>query len=149
MPVSWKCKPFDELKPSELYDILRLRNEVFVVEQNCVYQDVDNKDLYALHLMGWSGEQLVAYTRLLPKDNSHPYVSIGRVVTSPNVRGTGLGKELMRKSVDTIYNIWGRQPVRVSAQLYLRTFYESLGFQQTSDIYLEDGIEHIEMILKE
>ena len=149
MSVSWNCKPFNELKPSELYALLQLRNEVFVVEQNCVFQDADNKDIHAFHLMGWSGEQLVAYTRLIPKDISYPYASIGRVVTSPKARGTGLGKDLMRESIDTLYNIWGKQPIHIGAQLYLKTFYESLGFQQTSTIYLEDGIEHIEMILKE
>ncbi len=149
MSVSWNCKPFNELKPSELYAILQLRNEVFVVEQNCVFQDADNKDIYAFHLMGWSGEQLVAYTRLLPKEISYKHASIGRVVTSPKARGAGLGKELMRESIDTLYNIWGKQPIYIGAQLYLKTFYESLGFQQTSAIYLEDGIEHIEMALKE
>lgn len=148
MQLTWICKPFSELKPLELYAIMQLRNEVFVVEQNCVFQDADNKDIDAWHLMGCREEQLMAYTRLLPRDISYAHASIGRVVTSPHARGKGVGRKLMQESIDTLYKIWGKQPIQIGAQLYLKNFYESLGFQQTSEIYLEDGIEHIEMLLK-
>lgn len=145
--VEWVCKKFEELKPGELYSILQLRNEVFVVEQNCVYQDADNKDLLSWHLMGWQDEKLIAYTRLIPSSVVNNKVSIGRVVTSPSVRKKGIGKELMEISIEKTKQLFGNTPVLIGAQLYLKKFYESLGFQQSSAIYLEDGIEHIEMIL--
>lgn len=145
--MNWVLKKFEDLTPHELYAILQLRNEVFVVEQNCAYQDADNKDLHSFHLMGWKDNKLVAYTRLLPPGLSYPEPSIGRVVTSPSVRKEGYGRELMKTSIDKVYNLFGHQPVRIGAQLYLKNFYASLGFQQMSGIYLEDGIEHIEMIL--
>ncbi len=145
--MNWVLKKFDALTPSELYAIIQLRNEVFVVEQHCVYQDADNKDRWAYHYMGWKDNKLVAYTRLLPPGLSYNEPSIGRVVTSPAARKSGFGRELMKNSIDTIYSLFGKQPIRIGAQLYLKNFYASLGFQQTGDIYLEDGIEHIEMIL--
>jgi len=141
----WDCKKFEELSLHELYAILQLRSEVFVVEQQCVYQDLDNKDQSAWHLMGWKSEKLVAYTRLIPPGISYEEPSIGRVVTSPSERKTGLGREAMSISLDMIRELFGESPVKLGAQLYLRNFYCSLGFVQTSEIYLEDGIEHIEM----
>lgn len=143
----WSCKPFGQLSPKELYLVLQLRNEVFVVEQNCVYQDADNKDPYCWHLMGWTDGMLAAYTRLVPAGVSYNEPSIGRVVIFPKMRQTGLGKELVRKSIEMAYELWNRQPLRISAQLYLKKFYESFGFQACSDVYLEDNIEHIQMIL--
>lgn len=147
MTTSWVHKPFEELSSTELYAIIQLRNEVFVVEQNCVFQDADGKDPKAWHLMGWKNNELAAYTRLLPKGVSYANASIGRVVTSQIARGSGIGKELMRNSIDIIYMLWGKQPIQIGAQLYLKKFYESFGFQQSSEMYMEDGIEHIEMIL--
>ena len=147
--MQWITKAFKDLTPDELYAILQLRNEVFVVEQNCVFQDADGKDPSAWHLMGWNNERLVAYTRLLPKGVSYNNASIGRVVTSPIERGSGIGKILMQKSIAELYKLWGGQAIQIGAQLYLKSFYESFGFQQTSDIYLEDGIDHIEMILSQ
>jgi ElaA protein len=144
--MEWKCKTFDELTPHELYAILQLRSEVFVVEQNCVYQDMDDKDPHCYHLCGWSDDTLFVYTRLVPAGISYDEASIGRVVTSPKTRGTGAGKELMKKSIHQLYELWGVQPIRIGAQAYLKNFYESLGFVQTSDIYLEDGIPHMEML---
>ena len=144
--IKWITKKFDDLTPVELYAILQLRNEVFIVEQNCVYQDLDNKDQQAWHLMGWMEKQLVAYTRLIPPGISYTEASIGRVVTSPLERRTGLGRELMQQSLDEIRKLFGEGPVRIGAQLYLKKFYTSLGFIPTSEIYLEDGIEHIEMV---
>lgn len=144
--MNWSLKKFEDLTPHELYAILQLRNEVFVVEQNCVYQDADNKDKFSFHLMGWKGDQLMAYTRLIPAGIAYTEPSIGRVVTSPSVRGTGAGRELMQRSIDHIYKLFGKQPIRIGAQLYLKQFYSSLGFEPIGDIYLEDGIEHIEMV---
>jgi ElaA protein len=150
--ISWSCKKFEDLTPHELYAILQLRNEVFVVEQNCVYQDADNKDQSSRHFMGWMQEKdkpakLVAYTRLVPPGQAYPLPSIGRVVTSPAIRKTGVGKELMRKSIAQVYEFYGNTSIQIGAQLYLKKFYESLGFAQSSNPYFEDGIEHIEMIL--
>ncbi len=144
--MEWILKKFEELTPHELYTIMQLRNEVFVVEQNCVYQDADNKDRYSFHLMGWKEDKLIAYTRLIPAGTAYAEPSIGRVVTSPSARGTGAGRELMEYSIDTIYKLFGKQPIRIGAQLYLKKFYSSIGFEPTGDIYLEDGIEHIEMV---
>lgn len=148
--MNWILKSFDQLTSRELYAILQLRNEVFVVEQNCVFQDADGKDGYCHHLMAWEPGYLAAYTRLVPPDLAYPgFASIGRVVSSPKSRGTGLGKELMERSIGETKNLFPGFPIRIGAQLYLKKFYTELGFQQTDAIYLEDGIEHIEMTLSE
>lgn len=146
MNITWSCKAFDQLTTSELYSILQLRNEVFIVEQNCPYQDCDNKDAEADHFMGWYQNRLVAYTRLLPAGLAFEELSIGRVVTSPSIRGMKAGRELMLRSIEKIYELHGKNAIKIGAQLYLKDFYESLGFTQCSDVYLEDGIEHIKMI---
>ncbi|HYC41056.1 MAG TPA: GNAT family N-acetyltransferase [Chitinophagaceae bacterium] len=143
--VRWECKQFNDLGPHELYAVLRLRGEVFVVEQNCPYLDPDNKDQHAWHLMAWRNDQLVAYTRLLPPGASYSEASIGRVVTSPSERGTGLGKELMRRSLMELKKLFHDTPVRIGAQLYLKKFYTELGFTAVGEVYLEDGIPHVEM----
>ena len=144
--ITWLCKNFDEFSPYELYAVLQLRNEVFAVEQNCVYPDMDNKDQPSYHLMGWQGNQLIAYTRIIPPGVAYPGPSIGRVVISPSARRMGIGKELMKQSIEQAHNLYGKTPIKIGAQLYLLNFYTRLGFVPTSDIYLEDGIEHIEMI---
>jgi ElaA protein len=146
MQIQWLLRKFEELTPYQLYAILQLRNEVFVVEQNCVFQDADDKDQNAYHLMGFNNNKLVAYTRLLPPGEIYEQASIGRVATSPSVRKLGAGRELMKQSINASYGLFGIQPIKIGAQLYLRKFYESLGFEQISDIYLEDGIEHIYML---
>ena len=144
--MTWQCKTFSELTTEELYKILQLRNEVFVVEQNCPYQDCDGKDLKAHHFSAWDNGVLVAYTRLLPKGVSYDAgASIGRVLTSPKVRGQKLGKELMQKSIDKIYELYGQMPIIIGAQLYLKRFYESFDFVQQGEGYLEDNIPHIVM----
>ena len=149
MRVLWLLKKFTELSPEEVYAILQLRNEVFVVEQNCVFQDADDKDQPSYHFMGFNEQQkLVAYTRLVPAGVSYDEISIGRVVTSPSVRSTGLGKELMIRSIEAIFGLYGQQDIRIGAQLYLKKFYSGFGFEQVSEVYLEDGIEHIYMIRK-
>ncbi len=146
MAIQWTLKKFDDLSAIELYKIMQLRNEVFVVEQNCVYQDADNKDISSWQFMGWDNEKLVAFTRLLPPGLAYEQASIGRVVTSPSARGSGIGKELMQRSIKEIKDLFGEVPIKIGAQLYLQKFYTSLGFIQTSEIYLEDGIKHIEMV---
>lgn len=146
MQLEWIVKKFDELSPSELYKILRLRSEVFVVEQNCVFLDMDNKDQSCHHLMGCYDNELVVYVRLVPAKLIYDEISIGRVVSSPKYRGTGVGRELMLKAIKSCAEIFGQQPIRIGAQLYLKSFYSSLGFEAQGDIYLEDGIQHIEMI---
>lgn len=143
--MNWVLKKFDELTLHELYAILQLRNEVFVVEQNCVYPDIDDKDLPAWHLMCTDNNKLVAYTRILPPGISYTSPSIGRVVTSPSIRKTGIGRELMLRSIAATENLFGKLSITLSAQLYLLKFYESLGFVKTSETYLEDGIDHIKM----
>lgn len=146
--IIWKCKPFRDLTVYELYAILRLRNEVFVVEQNCVFQDADNKDQHCYHFCGWDNDIPVAYVRLVPPGVSYTEASIGRVVTSPAYRGSGAGRTLMEKAIANCQMLFGKTNIRIGAQLYLKKFYESLGFVQVSDIYLEDNIEHIEMIFE-
>jgi ElaA protein len=146
--LNWICKPFDDLLPKELYAILQLRNEVFVVEQNCIFQDADDKDQLSWHVMGWIDDRLAAYARLVPAGISFTEMSIGRVAVFPKMRKSGLGQLLMVKSIEMIEALWGKQPIRIGAQLYLKRFYESFGFQQCSDIYLEDNIEHILMFLQ-
>lgn len=146
MENTWSLKKFEELTVHELYAVLQLRSEVFVVEQNCVYPDMDDKDQAAWHLMCIKNKRLVAYTRLLPPGISYPQPSIGRVVTSPSARRSGLGRELMLRSIKSCEDLFGKNSIMIGAQLYLKKFYESLGFHQTSDMYLEDGIEHIKMI---
>lgn len=144
--MEWVIKKFDELTADELYAILQLRSEVFVVEQNCVYQDMDNKDKYSHHILCWHKGNLVATARLIPPGISYKEPSIGRVVSSKTVRASGTGKQLMQRANDFMRSEYANSPVRIGAQLYLKKFYESFGFLQASDIYLEDGIEHIEMV---
>jgi ElaA protein len=149
MAILFKCAPFKDLSVYELYDIMALRSEVFVVEQNCAYQDADGKDLHGWHLLGLNTEgELVVYTRLLPKGVSYKnYASIGRVVNSPKVRGLGYGKILMTESIAQMKKLFPSQPVKIGAQSYLLKFYQSLGFESTGEEYLEDGIPHTSMIL--
>ena len=144
--MAWTLKTFDSLTPHELYAILRLRTEVFVIEQTCIFQDMDNKDQQCYHLMCWNDGLLIAYARLVPPGISYEEPSIGRVVAPPAVRGNGIGKLLMEKSIEEVIKLYGKTPIKLGAQLYLKKFYESLGFRQTSDIYNEDGIYHIEMM---
>jgi ElaA protein len=144
--INWQCKFFTDLSSLELYKILQLRSEVFIVEQNCAYQDCDNKDIKAYHYSGWENENIIAYTRLLDKGISYEdEASIGRVVTAKSVRGKNIGKQLMTNSINEVYRLFGEVPIRISAQLYLKKFYESFSFVQKSGVYMEDGIEHISM----
>ncbi|MBZ4190516.1 GNAT family N-acetyltransferase [Niabella beijingensis] len=145
--IEWACRSFDQLTLTELYAILQLRAAVFVVEQTSIYQDVDGKDVNALHVTGMDKDQVAAYTRLLPPGVSYKEPSIGRVVVASSHRAYGLGRELMKRSIEASYRQFGKNSIRISAQLYLQKFYESLGFGTVSDVYDEDGIPHIEMLL--
>lgn len=144
--LEWRCKAFAALSSDEMYSILKLRNEVFVVEQNCVFQDADDKDQPSYHLMGWLNDQLAAYARLVPEGVTYPYVSIGRVVTSPKVRRSGAGKALMNKAIETCDTLFGQQTIKIGAQLYLKDFYRQFGFVEIGEEYDEDGIPHIHML---
>jgi len=148
LSITIKCVPFYELSHDELYAILALRQEVFIVEQNCPFLDADGKDQIALHLMIFDkDQQLVAYTRLFDKDVYYEgYTSIGRVVTSPKARGGGFGRVLMEKSIEKVLDLFGQAPIKIGAQKYLEKFYQSLGFQPTGNDYIEDGIPHTYMI---
>jgi ElaA protein len=145
MSIIWKTKIFNELSTQELYQILRLRSEVFVVEQNCVYQDIDNKDQKALHLFGILEGEIIAYSRLFKPGDYFEFSSIGRVVVAEKHRDKNFGHELIDHSIFEINNLFKAQNITISAQLYLKKFYESHGFVATSETYLEDDIPHIEM----
>ena len=145
MDVQWKIKRFEALSATELYNLLQLRSEVFVVEQNCVYQDVDGKDEKALHLIGEDDGQTVAYARLFKPKDYFEKASIGRVVVKEKYREKKLGHILMREAIYFIKSQFNETKITISAQLYLKHFYESHGFVQTSETYLEDAIPHIEM----
>ena len=146
--LNWTYKHFASLTTQELYTILSLRSEVFVVEQNCVYLDTDNKDPDAWHLCGWENDTLVAYVRILAQGVSYEEASIGRVLTNPAFRKLGYGVELMKVAIDKTLQQYGVEQIKIGAQLYLLNFYSSLGFTQTSEVYMEDGIPHIEMLYK-
>jgi len=141
------CQPWSDLTVDSLYEIIKLRVEVFVVEQDCPYQDIDDKDKVAFHVSFLEDGKLVAYTRLLPEGVSYPkYASIGRVVNSPTVRGRGMGQKLMKFSIEKCQELFPKSPIKISAQVYLLKFYENLGFVETGEHYLEDGIPHTGMI---
>lgn len=143
--VQWQIKRFNELSLHELYLVLQLRSEVFVVEQNCVYQDIDGKDQKAIHLLGELNGILVAYARMFQPNDYFEQASIGRVIVKPSHRELKLGHELMYHAIHAVKEKFGETQITISAQLYLKKFYQSHGFVQTSEMYLEDDIPHIEM----
>jgi len=147
--INYKFKEFFQLNIQELYDLLQLRSAVFVVEQDCVYQDLDNLDQKAVHLLGYptTGKNLIAYARILPKDIPYDgYASIGRVISSKEMRGKGLGKQIMQKSIEYCCRAYPGVPVKIMAQYYLLDFYRSFGFKEFGEKFLEDGIWHINMV---
>lgn len=145
--LGWHCKHFNKLSAAELYSILRLRTEVFILEQNCLYQDVDGKDVKSFHIFGSNSEgEILAYARVLPPGISFAEASIGRVVTSLKVRGTGAGRDLMKKVMDFIRQEFPGISIRISAQSYLIKFYSDFGFAPVGEDYLEDDIPHRQMI---
>jgi ElaA protein len=143
--MKFKFKHFSELSTEELYDILQLRSEIFVVEQNCVYNDIDNLDKNATHQFLKRGDKIVAYTRLLKPGTRFPDYSIGRVVVDQSERGTGLGIRMMEEAIAFILNEWKAEKIKISAQKHLRNFYENLGFVGVGEEYMEDGIPHLGM----
>lgn len=146
--MKWEIKKFEELKSEEMYEIFKIRNEVFVVEQQCIYQDCDNKDRNAYHLFALKNGRVAAYLRILDKGISYDEISIGRVIVGREYRGKGLAKEMMLKAIEFIESNLNETTIRISAQQYLLNFYKSLGFDQVSDVYLEDNIPHVEMLYK-
>ncbi len=141
-----QIKEFNQLSVSQLYDMLQLRSEVFVVEQDCVYQDIDYKDQKALHVLGYSDENLVAYTRIFKPNDYFVLASIGRVVVKKERRNSQLGHDIMTASIKTIETQFQETRIKISAQTYLKNFYNNLGFYETGENYLEDGIPHMAMI---
>lgn len=144
--ISWRFLSFDALSKLELYEVLQLRSEVFVVEQACAFQDLDGADVQAMHLLGTRGGQLVAYARCFAPGVKFVEASIGRVVTHASARGGGIGHVLMKEAVGRLQQHWGAQPIRIGAQARLEQFYLQHGFANTGQPYIEDGIPHIEML---
>ncbi len=147
--IDWKIKLFNQLDTDELYELLKLRVDVFVVEQNCPYPEIDGKDRHpeTLHLSGKSKDgKLLAYLRILPPGLSFKEVSMGRVVVAKESRGQGISDTLLKIALDQIHQTWPSKNIRIGAQVYLKKFYESHGFEAISKSYLEDGIPHIDMI---
>jgi ElaA protein len=145
-PVAWREERYEELSLDRLYAMLAARVAVFVVEQDCPYQDLDGLDACGLHISAWSGDEVMAYARLLPPGKRFAEPSIGRVLTTRPARGTGLGRQLMRRSIEAAERHHPGQALRISAQQYLIRFYSELGFETVSEPYLEDGIPHVEMV---
>lgn len=150
MEINYYCLSYDELSKADLYLLLALRQEVFIVEQHCPYLDADGNDQAAYHLLGKTEKgDLATYARLLPKGVSYErYAAIGRVITAPFARGKGLGRPLMEFAVKHTQQLWEDTPIKLSAQAHLQAYYRSVGFQPVGDIYLEDGIPHLGMVYK-
>ncbi|GAA4967870.1 GNAT family N-acetyltransferase [Algibacter aquimarinus] len=141
-----KVKYFEELTNNELYSLLQLRSEIFVVEQDCVYQDLDGKDEKAIHVLGLKNEKIVAYTRVFKPGDYFKEASIGRVVVAKNERQHKYGYVIMEASIEVIKNLFNETLIKISAQVYLKKFYTNLGFKKVGEDYLEDGIPHTAMI---
>jgi ElaA protein len=148
MSIDWQYKKFEDHSALELYHILQLRNEVFVVEQKAIYQDADNKDLASYHLCGWDNKNLAAYARIIPPGLAFTEASIGRVSTSLAYRKMKLGRKLMELAIKNTLETYNVTTIRIGAQLYLQKFYAELGFINCSEVYVEDNIQHVEMIMK-
>lgn len=146
--MDWQLKAFDELTLKELYAILALRTDVFVVEQECPYPEVDGKDVQSYHLFAQENGEIVAYLRILPPGLSYDEASIGRVVIRASHRGQGLGRPMMQQAIDYIVRVLKEDRIKIGAQAYLEDFYASLGFEQVSEVYLEDGIPHMDMVYR-
>lgn len=144
--ITWRCAPFEQLTPREIHDLLQARSAAFVVEQNCVFLDIDGIDPQCWHVVGYDRAGLVATARLVPPGTKFAEPSIGRVVTTSAVRGTGVGRALMKEAIAQTERLWPRQPIRIAAQEHLEAFYGSLGFVATASRYVEDGIPHVDML---
>jgi ElaA protein len=146
MTLQWQWRRYADLSPMEIHAVFGARQAVFIVEQNCPYLDMDGKDLAALHLIAWSGEEVAAYLRLIAPGVSFPEPSLGRIMTTSIARGDGVGRELVARGLEKIYELYPTLPTRIGAQAHLHKFYGSLGFVQASEPYDEDGIPHIQML---
>jgi ElaA protein len=146
--LNWELKKFKELKVEEIYKILEIRSEVFIVEQQCAYQDCDGKDKNAYHLYLQDNDKIIAYLRILNKGVSYDEISIGRVLVHKNYRSKGISREMMLKAINFIELNLNEKEIKLQAQSYLVNFYGSLGFKETSNEYLEDNIPHIDMLYK-
>ncbi len=149
MQIQWKLKPFEELTIQEFHQILQLRINVFVVEQNCVYKELDGKDTFALHLFGYKVEnplEIVAYTRIFKPGDYYQEAAFGRVVVAENYRSKNIGNQLIKNTIQAIENNFKTKIIKISAQTYLEKFYKNHGFIKHNEEYLEDGIPHIEML---
>ncbi len=146
--MNWYHKRFDELTNHELYEILRLRINIFVIEQNCPYDECDGKDYAAIHFFAKNNKDIMAYARILPPGISFKEVSIGRVAVSSNYRGNGFARKIMKEIIDYIHEYYTGTSIKIEAQEYLRTFYVELGFIAISEVFLLDNIPHIEMLYK-
>lgn len=147
-PIRWLSKEFDKLTNHQLFSLLELRQRIFIVEQACAYPDIDSTDKLASHLMAWDGDVLAGCTRLIGPGITYEFASIGRVAIAQNYRGSGLGRKLMEKSIQEMRTRFPQQAIKIGAQQYLEGFYQSLGFATVSELYLEDDIPHIDMLLK-
>ncbi len=148
-PLDWKTTAFHQFSLDELFDVLHLRVDVFVVEQECAYRELDEYDRHpeVRHLSGYDESgQLIAYSRLLPTGLRYPEKNFGRFVVRADSRKQGIGHQLMEKSLQEISCFWPKNSIRISAQEYLQRFYSQYGFIRVSDVYLEDGIPHVEMV---
>ena len=145
MKINWVVRSWPELSLMELYSVLRLRSEVFVVEQDCVYQDIDNKDQKAIHLLGYKKEELIAYSRIFNEGDYFKATSFGRAIIKKEKRGLGYGDELVKESLRIIKSKYGNKKVKISAQAHLKNFYAKHTFIAKGEEYLEDGIPHISM----
>lgn len=146
--MNWELKKFDDLKVEEIYKILKIRNEVFIVEQQCAYQDCDGKDENSYHLFLRDNDKIIAYLRILKKGVSYDEISIGRVLVHKDYRGKGISRELMLKAINYIEVNLNEKEIKIQAQSYLVNFYRSLGFKEVSNEYLEDNIPHMDMLYK-
>lgn len=144
--MKWYINSFQDLSNESLYKILKARTDVFVVEQNCPYPELDNYDQASIHYYLKVNNEIAAYVRILPKGSKYREVSIGRVLVAKKYRGNGYARELMQKAIDYVVSDWGETEIKIQAQVYLEEFYTSLGFRKNSMSYLEDGIPHIDMI---
>lgn len=148
MNQQWKCMTFSELSAREVYEILKLRQEIFIMEQACLYQDIDGIDVESHHVLAQVGEILIAYARIIPHADSD-IVKLGRIIVHPDHRGMALGKTLVEYTIQEAQKLFGARHIHISAQTYLKRFYESLGFRSIGSTYDLDGISHIDMALEE
>ena len=148
--IEWQWSAFRELTPAELYEAMALRQRVFVVEQACVYQDADGRDPAAWHLLGWSADsgrtKLLGYARVFEAGDRYEEMSIGRILSAPEVRGSGIGRAIVTEAMRRCARLWPEQPIRIAAQRRLERFYEGFGFIADGEPYVEDGIDHIDMV---